>query len=168
MNKIRVRCLDIADDKQCNVTHCPMSVLSFRLWICFLEDSDLLCNQQFQESSISIAAQSHHKKSFLNRVTSDWSIWFQVFDVSHNPELGGIIPEQIIVDWAEACLATQQSHCTQLPSFPFKHDCTRLGLQYLLCHHPPSNSFQGFTRKRSPFLHFSHGQFLRKWTIWPF
>ena len=26
----------------------------------------------------------------------------EVFDVSHNPELGGIIPEQIIVDWAEA------------------------------------------------------------------
>ena len=28
----------------------------------------------------------------------------EVFDVSHNPELGGIIPEQIIVDWAEARL----------------------------------------------------------------
>ena len=25
----------------------------------------------------------------------------EVFDVSHNPELGGVIPEQIIVDWAE-------------------------------------------------------------------
>ena len=36
--------------------------------------------------------------------------------MSHNPELGGIIPEQIIVDWAEACLAkkTKPLHTTSV------------------------------------------------------
>ena len=73
--------------------------------------------------------------------------------MSHNPELGGIIPEQIIVDWAEACLATQQGH-PQLPFFPFKYDFARLGLQYLFCFFILlSSSFQVFTRKRSRFLH---------------
>ena len=27
----------------------------------------------------------------------------EVFDVSHNPGLSGVIPEQIIVDWAAPC-----------------------------------------------------------------
>ena len=41
----------------------------------------------------------------------------KVFDISHNPELAGVIPEQVIVDWAalalQMLLFLYLTHCTR-------------------------------------------------------